>query len=1132
MQLKGKKLTTFISVVLLLCTATIGSAQTEKLTIKMNDVTIKAVLDEIESNTEYAFFYNNTEINDTKLVSVDAKNQTIPQILSQIIPNVNCQFDKKKIILSIVIPKENPSEQTKSTFTVKGRISDEMGEPMVGAAAFIEMDGKTYGTIADVDGNYSIDLPRKPSKEQTINFSCIGYGNMTETLGGRRSIDVAMEPDVQLLEETVVVGYGVQKKVNLTGAVSMITTADMASRPISNLSSGIQGMLPGVTVVSPSGQPGESMTTIRVRGIGTIGNANPLILIDGVEGDLSTLNPDDIESMSVLKDAASSAIYGARAANGVLLITTKSLSKAAAQEPTISFGAYYGIQSPTCLPEMCDAIEFMTLDNEARQNVGTPAAWSEADFEKVRTGSAPNYFANTDWVNAVMRKTAPQANISLGINGKAGKLGYMATYRYFDQEGLTVGSTTGEKRHNFRIKLNTTILDRVNFTTNVSYVNSNVNSPVNSLSSGGGAIYTAMRIAPNAPIRYTDGSWAYGGGNTNPVATLVDGGHINTLNETINLHNTVKVDILKGWNITGTYNVNSRNGFVDVLRKTITFTNPEDGSTHIAQSPNSLTNRDIRDLQQSLILQTNFDFSLGKHNFAGVAGMSQEWSEYHKFEASRNNLLTEHNPTLNLGDASTMSNGANYASWAIRSGFGRLSYNYDERYLLEVNLRYDLSSRFHKDHRGGLFPSFSGAWRISEEEWMAPTRAYIDNLKIRASWGKLGNQYVGSSNYPYLSVLNALDSRDNNISLIGANPTTAYVQSRLANPNLSWETITMLDFGFDLMMLQNRLGFTFDWYTKDTEGILLQLNYPAQIGARPSEQNAGTVNNKGWEIDIHWKDQVGDFFYGLSANLSDVQNKITSLGGNAPDLSGNQIRQVGYPIDAFYGYIADGLMVGDDFKINDPEHNNYNLPKIPVVVGNTYQPGDIKYKDLDGPEGKPDGRISPEYDKTVIGSNIPRYTYSFKGELGYKGIDFSFVLQGVGKCDGYLSGTARHALQDMAAYPQKCHLERFNIVSNPNPNASYPRLTYNTGFNQNTFSTFWLEDASYLRLKNVQLGYTLPKRMASKIRMEKARIYVSGDNLLTFTKFFKSYDPETPVSKGGYYPQIKTVVFGIDILFK
>ena len=810
-------------------------------------------------------------------------------------------------------------------------------------------------------------------------------------------------------------------------------------------------------------------------------------------------------------------------------MTTKKLAAGKDAVTKINFSAYAGIQTPTRLPEMCDAIEFMTLDNEARKNVDTADAWLPEDFDKVRNNTDPNYFGNTDWIGQVIKKVAPQQNYSLSLNGTLGNSGYMLSYRYFDQSGLTVGNSTGETRHNLRFKINTKLIDRVTLSSNLGYTTTKVISPVSSLTSGGGAIYTAMRIAPNVPVRYTDGTWAYGGGNTNPVAILRDGGRAKTDADELSIMEVVKVDILKGWDVSATYNVTSYNGLKDILKKTITFNNPEDGSTYSYQSPNSIKNIDYRHNQQTFILQTNFDLNFGKHNVSGVVGMSQEWYTSRSFEASRTKLITEQDPTLNLGDPQTMSNASSYSSWAIRSGFGRVSYNWNERYLLEGNLRYDLSSRFHKSNRSGLFPSVSAGWRISEENFMAATRTYLDNLKIRASWGMLGNQYVGSSNYPYLSVLQAYTS---GISMIGANATTGYVQSTLSNPNLSWEKIKMLDLGFDLAMFSNRLTFSFDWYNKDTDGILLKLNYPAQLGAKPSEQNAGKVNNKGWEMDLNWRSQAGEFMYGIGFNLSDVKNKIVDLGGNAPDLSGNQIRMVGYPIDAFYGYIADGLMTPEDFKINNPETHTYNLPNIPVILGNRYQPGDIKYKDLSGPEGVPDGRITPEYDRTVLGSSIPRYTYSVRGNLGWRGIDFSFVLQGVGKCSGYLEGSARHALQDMAAYPQKVHLKRYNVVTNPNPKASYPRLTYNTGFNQNTFSTFWLEDASYLRVKNVQLGYTFPEKWMKKARIDNFRVYASADNLFTFSKFFYAYDPETPVSKGGYYPLVKTVVIGVNLTFK
>ena len=1092
-----------------------------QISVTFKDVPLMEALSTLENKSEYSFFYSNMLPDKDARVSIDAKDKSIEFILDNIFSNLSISYEINghQIVLS-----EDKKEEKNTSYKASGVVVDSAGEPVIGAGVVIE--GSTNGTITDVDGRWELVVPSTTTK---IVISSLGYKEQIVAAGSASARTVTLQEDSQMLQETVVVGYGVQKKVNLTGAVAMVNSEEMNARPISSVASGLQGLLPGVTVVNSSSQPGQANTTIRVRGVGTIGNSNPLILIDGIEGDISSINPEDIESVSVLKDAASSAIYGARAANGVLLVTTKKLAAGKDAVTKINFSAYAGIQTPTRLPEMCDAIEFMTLDNEARKNVDTADAWLPEDFDKVRNNTDPNYFGNTDWIGQVLKKVAPQQNYSLSLNGTLGNSGYMLSYRYFDQSGLTVGNSTGETRHNLRFKINTKLIDRVTLSSNLGYTTTKVISPVSSLTSGGGAIYTAMRIAPNAPVRYTDGSWAYGGGNTNPVAILRDGGRAKTDADELSIMEVVKVDILKGWDVSATYNVTSYNGLKDILKKTITFNNPQDGSTYSYQSPNSIKNIDYRHNQQTFILQTNFDLNFGKHNVSGVVGMSQEWYTSRSFEASRTKLITEQDPTLNLGDPQTMSNASSYSSWAIRSGFGRISYNWNERYLLEGNLRYDLSSRFHKSNRSGLFPSVSAGWRISEENFMAATRTYLDNLKIRASWGMLGNQYVGSSNYPYLSVLQAYTS---GVSMIGANATTGYVQSTLSNPNLSWEKIKMLDLGFDLAMFSNRLTFSFDWYNKDTDGILLKLNYPAQLGAKPSEQNAGKVNNKGWEMDLNWRSQVGEFMYGIGFNLSDVKNKIVDLGGNAPDLSGNQIRMVGYPIDAFYGYIADGLMTPEDFKINNPETHTYNLPNIPVILGNRYQPGDIKYKDLSGPDGVPDGRITPEYDRTVLGSSIPRYTYSVRGNLGWRGIDFSFVLQGVGKCSGFLEGSARHALQDMAAYPQKVHLERYNVVTNPNPKASYPRLTYNTGFNQNTFSTFWLEDASYLRVKNVQLGYTFPEKWMKKARIDNFRIYASADNLFTFSKFFYAYDPETPVSRGGYYPLVKTVVIGVNLTFK
>lgn len=1100
-----------------------------QVTVDIDSMPLTEALKKLEEQTGYSFFYSNVLPDKDAVVSVKSNNKDIAAVMDQLLDGLAVSYkinEDKQIALYADEPEV--VEQTKPTErTVSGVVYDSDGLPVIGAGVMVK--GSLHGTVTDEDGRWTLELE---DDNVTLEISSMGYQSQSVAVKGRSDFTVTLTSDTQYLDEVVVVGYGTQKKVNLTGSVSMVTSEDMASRPVSNMSSGLQGLLPGVTVVNASGQPGASGTTIRVRGVGTIGNANPLILIDGIEGDLSTINPEDIESVSVLKDAASASIYGARAANGVLLVTTKKMNDnpgAAKDNAKVTFGAYAGIQTPTRLPQMCDAIEFMTLDNEARQNVGTAIGWLEDSFKKVTDNTDPNYFANTDWLDEVLNSYAPQQNYSLSLNGGIGSSGYMLSYRYFDQKGLTVGSSTGEQRHNVRFKMNTKLIDRLTLSSNISYTSRKVTSPINSLTSGGGAIYNAMRIAPNAPVRYTDGTWAYGGGNTNPVAILNDGGRSNVSTEEFSLLEVLKLDILKGWDVTATYNLTSTNGYKDILKKTITFVNPEDKSVNVYASPNSLKNVDLKNVQQTFIIQSNFDITFGKHNVSGVAGMSQEWYEARMFEASRTNLSTEFDPTLNLGDPSTMSNNATYSSWALRSGFGRVSYNYDERYLLEANIRYDLSSRFHKSVRGGWFPSVSAGWRISEEQFMSFAKSIVDNLKIRGSWGMLGNQYVGSSDYPYMSVLEAFTS---GLSLIGTSASTGYAPSTLANPNLTWEHIKMVNAGVDVALLQNRLTMSFDWFNKDTEGILLKLNYPAQIGPKPSEQNAGKVNNRGWEFDLNWRDQRGEFYYGIGFNISDVKNKIVDLAGNAPDLSGYQIRMVGYPIDAFYGYKAIGLMTPEDFKISDTQNHNYSLPKVPVILGNDYQPGDIKYEDISGPDGKPDGRITPEYDKVVLGSNIPRYTYTVRGDLGWKGIDFSFVIQGVGKCDGYLEGTARHAFQDMAAYPQKVHLERYNVVTNPDPNALYPRLTYNTGFNQNTFSTYWMENASYMRLKNVQIGYTFPEKWMKKARIDNLRVYLSGDNLLTVSDFFYAYDPETPVSKGGYYPQVKTVVLGLNITFK
>jgi TonB-linked SusC/RagA family outer membrane protein len=808
-----------------LLTTALAYAQNKTLSIDVRDANLEEVFKVIEEQSGYKFSYRNVILDSRGDITLKVDNVSLETVLDRVLPSKGLKFEVVSAN-SVVITKAEKTRQNDNVGSkekITGRVVNTEGVPVIGASVIVR--GTQTGAITDHEGKFSIDAPLG----SILDVSFLGYVATAVKADLKEVPQIVLQEDIQKMDEVVVVGYGTQRKVNLTGAVSMVSADDIASRPITNVASGLQGMLSGVTIVNATGQPGQNDVTIRVRGLGTLGNANPLILIDGVEGDMNTLNPDDIQSVSVLKDAASSAIYGARAANGVLLITTKKPEQD--RKPTITLGGYFGFQLPTRLPQMANALEYMELENEAKRNVGTSIAWFPEVFDKVRDGSDPNYFGNTDWISAVMRSYAPQQSYNVGINGTIGKSGYMLSYRYLDQKGLTKGASTGETRNNIRFKVYSQLLDRILITSNVGYVVRDITEPINSLSSGGGAIYTAMRIQPNVPIHYTDGTWAYGGGNTNPAAVLYDGGNSTTDYDEISLLENIKIDIVKGWDVSATYSFVQQNSLKESIAKTIIFKNPEKAGTdneveYTYNNPNSVRNTDYRRRQQTLIVQTNFDFTFGKHNLSGVGGLSQEWSVMRQFLASRTNLVTEHNPTLNLGSSEAMSNNASASQWAIRSGFGRINYNYGDRYLVEVNLRYDLSSRFAKAVRGGLFPSFSGAWRLSEERFMEFSHRWFDNIKLRASWGMLGNQYVGNSEAPYLSALTEVSS---GLSLIGTLPTSGYTQTVLSNPGLTWEKIDMLDIGFDIAMFKNRLNITFDWYNKNTKGIVLSLNYPIQM---------------------------------------------------------------------------------------------------------------------------------------------------------------------------------------------------------------------------------------------------------------------------------------------------------------
>lgn len=1094
---------------------------TAQVTLSVRNQPVRQIIQQVERASGYSFFFNNELPDLTKTVSLKVENASIEKTLNELFKDTRIAYElkgEKQVVLS----EKTENETAEQKNVLSGIVTDNSGEPMPGVSIVIK--GKNTGTITDLDGNFI--LPVNDNKDVLV-VSYIGFVTQEVVVGAKREFRIRLQEDNKLLDEVVVVGYAVQKKVNLTGSVSAVGSDVLETRPIANASTGLQGALPGVTIVNSTGRPGDNNVSIKIRGVGTLNNSNPLILIDGIEGNLNTLNPDDIESVSALKDAASSAIYGSRAANGVILVTTKKANRE--MKPTINYSGYYAFQSPVTKPNMLDAVEYLEMLKEATSNVNKNWGYTQDDIDAVIDGSNPNYRANTNWINEVYRDYAPQMAHNVSINGGSKTMGYYMSYGNLSTEGLAVGDGYQSARNNVRLKVNSEFLDRINIEGNIGYNDVDNWTPRSSDSSDNGIFYQALRSSPLTPVRFDDGQWGYGGSSANPLAAASDAGYINYKSQETTVNFSGDVKIIEG--LTAKVQYGTR--LLNVLRKNqsnIVQHFYPGTEKHLAYTSNTsyLSQRDVAQRYQNLTAQIDYDKTIEKHSFHVLAGFSQEWQHYEQWEARRDDLVSNSLPVLNAGTGTQTNSG--YANhWALRSGFGRVNYNYGDRYLAEVNLRYDLSSKFHKDHRGGYFPSASVAWRLSEESFMK-SFDWLSNAKIRLSYGTLGNQYTNNSSdlYPYLSMIEASTSG----MPIGNKPiiTSSMQQLVASNKLITWESVQMSNIGLDLAFFNGRLSFTGDYFIKNTNDILLKVNLPDVIGVTEPYQNAGKVKNQGWEITLGWQDKIGkDFKYGLTFNLSDVKNEVVSMGSLADDFSGDQIRAVGYPIDAFWGYEAIGLAGIDEFDYN-PGTNTYSNPKFPYIAeyASKLGPGDIKYKNQNPDE---DDVITKEKDRVYLGSAIPRYTYSFSGNAGWKGIDFQFLIQGVGKCDGLVTGIGRHAFTELANYPQEAHRDRWTF-ENPNPNASYPRFTYDEKHNQDNLSSFWIEDASYIRLKNIQLGYTLPEDITKKIRVDKCRLYVSGENLLTITKFFDSYDPEVPISKGGYYPVVKTVSLGLSLTLR
>lgn len=1065
------------------------SIYSQSISLKMSNVSVKKAMTELQTKSGYSFVYIAGDVDTDRTISINASQlkDAVAQILKG--QNVSYEIQGKNIVIKKGSQQQVTSGKRKK---VTGTVKDANGEPIIGAT--VVEKGTTNGTVTDFDGNYALEL----SESGTLAVSYIGYKSQEFAASRIKSgsLTVTLKEDTEVMEEVVVVGYGTQKKVNLTGSVETIKSDKIVSKPVVSLQDALAGEAAGMTVTQTSAQPGRNNTQVRIRGVGTWGDADPLVLVDGIAMKMEDVMPSDVESISVLKDAASAAIYGSRAANGVILITTKQGSKG---KVSVSYSGNVGVQTPTRVPKMAASWQYAELYNQGMENEGKSSSLFPQDrIDRMKAGGNPDVLeGSTDWFDELLHP-AIQHSHNVTIQGGGEKTSYIGTLGYTYQNGVIHSSY---ERYNARLNTTTNFTSWLKLGINLAYIND-----VSSESAAGAtsAYYKVPRALPYMPVRFSDGTWSFHSTPTNPVRMASDdyGVHNNKGNK-ISVLITPELNLFDGLNIKGLLGYESNTYNDKVSQKTVFYDafEPAGQASNMFVARNKQTDKWEQYNNLTASLTATYSKTFGKHDITLLAGGSLETHKYKYTKGSRQDFPNNDFSEINLGDPNTAYSEGNSIYSALSSVFGRINYAFADKYLFEANVRYDGSSKFARGHRWGVFPSFSLGWRISEESFFTMLKEYVSNLKLRASWGQLGNQQIDD----YLSVSTY---GGGSAYMFGNSIASGYKETIMGNPFITWETATNWNIGVDLGVLDNRLNFTFDWYKKVTDDILLALEEPSTLGIVAPMQNAGAMENKGWEITMNWRDQIGEnFSYNIGFNLSDVKNKITDLRGYKSPSSSLEARIEGEPLDALYGWETLGICQ------DEAQYKQYK--DVMKTYNENWNIGDLIINDRNH-----DGVISAE-DKTVIGNQIPRFCYGINLGFSYKNLDFSCFLQGVGKVDGFLGRDVIEPLGVMSALEEH-YTDSFD-PKHPSSDAYYPRILSSWRHNYDNFS-HWVQDASYLRLKNIQIGYSFS---FPKAKIEKLRLTLSGQNLFTITKY-RVFDPENSLN-GISFPNVAVYSFGVNL---
>jgi len=1096
-------------------------SQTARLSLDFKGAELNTVLDKIEDESEFYFLYNEKLLNTDRKVDLRADNKLISEILDNLFAGTNIKYSiyDRKIVLAPDYLAEDlgrfsvPMQQQQLT----GKVTDaETGEPMPGVNIVVK--GTTFGAMTDIEGNYTISVP---NRDITLVFTFIGYTSQEVPAGGQAVVNVALRPDVEQLSEVVVIGYGTVKKVNLTGAVSSVKYDDaIANRPITNASQALGGSMPGIWVSQNSGKPGSDGAQLRVRGWGTLNDANPLIIIDGIEGDFSQINPSDIENISVLKDAASAAIYGSKAANGVVLVTTRMGRNN--EKMKVNLNSYVGVQQLGMRYHLIsNSAENMRLSNLGLINDGSSPVYSDALISAFENGTDPYLYPNTDWFKVLFKnRVIHEHNVS--IQGGTAQSSSYLSFNYLDHDGMI--ANTGSKRYGLRANVETNVREWLKISGKFNYSRRLSTEPYADITYGSlGRVFDMLDGAVPFIAPYTsDGRFgsvqafdAQGNllyDNRNP---LIDGANGQTKNEADMLMANASAEIkltkdlsvitnlasTGNWGLTDRWN-ESLFGYTSTGVQTITKNYNREGI--------EANRRQVSTIDNQMYTTLNYNKTLDEvHDIAAIAGIQLEHRKVQDVYSRRTTPPKEGLTQVDAGTSGIQGEG-NMVGLRMFSYFGRLNYALKNKYLFEANFRADASSRFAEANRWGYFPGFSVGWRLIDEPFIQNLGAF-SNLKLRASWGQLGNQSI-SGYWPYLTVINQNNSLS--YSYNGAFAAGAAVTA-LIDEDITWETTTTLDIGIEAGFLNNRLNLEADFFRKNTTDILVQLPIPNLLGGLTAPfENVGEMLNTGIEFSVSYSSKpkgIDAFGYNVGLNLTYIDNEVTKFqGGKSPDQT--YLIREGYAFRTLYGFKAVGIYQSNEEALAHMHTNSYK-PKA----------GELKFEDVNG-----DGKLGFE-DKQGLGNTIPKLTFGLTSSFNYKGFDLNLLFQGVAFANMYTQDPLTNI-----TWENRTINEMWRDSWTPeNTDTDIPAIRYNNTWD-NQVSSFWVKDISFLKLKNIQLGYKIPESATSKIGFQSVYVYVNAQNVFTIvSKDYDGWDPERNNFTGdsNMYPVPRITSFGINLNF-